>query len=132
LNGIVLGNPSTQRPATVTGRVSNKNADAIYGKPVARWTVANRGTIESTGSAGFGIDLAAGGTVSNGDSGAAAALIAGYGGVAIRRRPARSAISPRSRQPAAGATASSWKPAGRSPTATPMRPRRGSAPAGTR
>jgi hypothetical protein len=86
LNGIVLDNPATQLPATVTGRVSNKNADAIYGKPGARWTVANRGTIENTGSAGFGIDLAAGGTVSNGDSGAAATLIAGYGGVVIRRK----------------------------------------------
>jgi hypothetical protein len=83
LNGIVLGNPSTQRPATVTGRVSNKNADAIYGKPVARWTVANEGTIASTGSAGYGIGLAARGTVENGASGAGAALISGYGGVLI-------------------------------------------------
>ncbi|MGH7063098.1 MAG: hypothetical protein ACREET_03360 [Stellaceae bacterium] len=54
------------------------------GTAAARWTVANSGTIQSTGSAGYGIDLAARGTVENGVSGATAALIAGYGGVLIR------------------------------------------------
>lgn len=84
LNGIVLADPATQRPATVTGSVSNKNGDTIYGKPVARWTVANEGTIQNTGSAGYGVDLVSRGTVENGVSGAIAALISGYGGVWIR------------------------------------------------
>jgi hypothetical protein len=84
LNGIVLADPATQRPATVTGSVSNQNGDAVYGQPVARWTVANSGTIQSTGTTGYGIDLGARGTVENGESGATAALIAGYGGVLIR------------------------------------------------
>ncbi len=33
VNGIVLDDPATQLPATVTGSVSNKDGDAIYGKP---------------------------------------------------------------------------------------------------
>ncbi len=78
--GIVLDNPATQRPVTITGKVTNTNAAAVYGQPLFAWTVNNSGTIQNTGTAGYGIHLAAGGAVNN----AAARLIAGYGGILIR------------------------------------------------
>ena len=52
IDGIVLSNPATDDPATITatGYVTNQTAthdyDAIYGAPGYSWTVANLGTIE--------------------------------------------------------------------------------------
>ncbi len=83
VSGIVLSNPATQLPATVTGRISNNNHSAIFGQAGVGWSVINQGAVENTGTAGFGVDLKGGGTVENGPSGASTALIAGYGGVAI-------------------------------------------------
>jgi len=83
LNGIVLSNPATQNPATVaaggyvTNRTGAHNGDAVYGAPVYPWTVANLGAITSTGSFSDAVDLAAGGSVTNGQSGSAIGSIAG-------------------------------------------------------
>jgi hypothetical protein len=84
VNGIVLSNPTTQQPATVTGTVSKSYGYAVLGRGPTGWTIGNEGTIADTGAAGFGVNFAAGGTVNNGESGAAAALITGAGGVLIR------------------------------------------------
>jgi hypothetical protein len=76
VNGIVLSDPATQNPATVaaTAYVTNNtpafNGDAIYGMPGSSWTLANLGTITSTGSYSNGVHLTAGGSVTNGQSGA--------------------------------------------------------------
>ena len=78
----VLSNPTTDNPATVTstGLISVNSASAyaagIFGDGFA-WTLTNLGTVESIGNQGFGIDLQAGGSVTNGQSGSTAGLIAG-------------------------------------------------------
>ena len=84
-SAISLTNPATQRPVTVTGTIDVANTGAMFGDPVFAWTVNNDGTIEGTGSAGSGIQLANGGTVNNLVAGSVspggvsgAALIAGY------------------------------------------------------
>jgi len=89
-NGIVLTNPATQNRATVaaTGYVTNNtmayNGDAIYGAPLSSWTVTNLGAIKGGYSPySTGVDLKAGGSVTNGEGGSAGALIAGYHGVGI-------------------------------------------------
>ena len=99
-DGIVLSNPATDDPVTitVTGSVTNQtgthNYDAIYGAPGHAWTVTNLGTIESgthigadDGShplPGVGVHLMAGGVVTNGQSGASTGLIEGHqGGIDI-------------------------------------------------
>jgi hypothetical protein len=52
-DGIVLSNPATDDPATITatGYVINQTAthdyDAIYGAPGYSWTVTNLGTIKA-------------------------------------------------------------------------------------
>ncbi len=63
--GINLTNPATQRPATVTGKITSTNSAAIFGSAAFAWTVNNRGTIDNTGTSGNGINLLAGGTVNN-------------------------------------------------------------------
>ena len=68
-SGITLSNPATQRPVTVTGKISHANADAIIGTDAFAWTVNNLGTIENTGTTGSGIQLLAGGTVNNENAG---------------------------------------------------------------
>jgi Ca2+-binding RTX toxin-like protein len=89
--GIILDDPGTQRPVTVTGTVTNVGTDAVYGTPAFAWTVNNQGTVQNTGIAGYGIHLAAGGTVNNlvqqsvspgGPTGGS--LIQGYGGILIQ------------------------------------------------
>jgi fibronectin-binding autotransporter adhesin len=72
-NGIVLSNPTTQNPSTIaaSGLVTNTGT-ALYGTPVAAWSVGNLGTVEGTGTAGVGIALAFGGSIAN------AGLITGY------------------------------------------------------
>lgn len=83
-NTIVLDISSAQNPALVTGIVSVDGAYGIVGQADAAWVVSNLGTIRSSGDTGVGVLLAAGGTVLNGRSGAAGALIAGgYQGIAI-------------------------------------------------
>ena len=63
--GINLTNPATQRPATVTGKITSTNSAAIFGSAAFAWTVNNRGSIDNTGTSGSGINLLAGGTVDN-------------------------------------------------------------------
>ena len=63
--GINLTNPATQRPATVTGKITSTNSAAIFGSAAFAWTVNNRGSIDNTGTSGSGINLLAGGTVNN-------------------------------------------------------------------
>src|SRR5205085_276792 len=72
---IVLTNPATQNPFTVAsgGSVSVSNRDALFGNAAAAWNVSNFGRIAATGSAGTGVELTAGGTVTN----ASGAVIAG-------------------------------------------------------
>ncbi len=89
-SGIVLSNPTTQIPATVTsgGYVINNtalyNGDAVYGTNAAAWTLSNYGTINATAAYADGIDLVAGGFVAN----QAGALIAGsLRGVVIGNAP---------------------------------------------
>jgi hypothetical protein len=84
-SGITLSNPATQRPVTVTGKISRANADAIIGTDAFAWTVNNLGTIENTGTTGSGIQLLAGGTVNNENAGSVSpggssgfSLIEGY------------------------------------------------------
>ncbi len=93
--GIALTNPATQRPATVTGKITTTNATALFGNADFAWTVNNRGTIENSGTTGKGVQLLAGGTVNNLVAGsvspsgpAGAALIAGYSdGILIEFAP---------------------------------------------
>ncbi len=87
--GIVLSNPTVQNPTTVTatGYVTNTttahNGDAVYGTTAAAWNFTNLGTLNATGALSDGVFLSAGGTVTNGASGSASALIEGYDGVRI-------------------------------------------------
>jgi hypothetical protein len=80
-NGIALTNPATQNPATITatGNVSN-DGYAISGNASQPWTIENLGTVSGQGSAGIGISLAAGGTITNGQNGSTNGYIYGYGG----------------------------------------------------
>jgi Bacterial Ig domain len=107
-DGVVLSNPATDDPATVTatGYVTNPtqsyNYTAVYGAPGYSWTVANLGTIDGVGPymndqpsntggyasnqgfffewyAGIGVHLTAGGVVTNGQSGSSSGLIRGGG-----------------------------------------------------
>ncbi len=77
--GIVLTNPATQNPATVTagGYVTNtttaQQGVAVYGNNAAAWNFTNYGTINATSTASVGLALKFGGNVTN----AAGALIAG-------------------------------------------------------
>ncbi|HEV8679644.1 MAG TPA: hypothetical protein VGQ90_09740 [Stellaceae bacterium] len=89
LDGVVLSNPTTQNPTTLAtgGYIANQtaayNGDAVYGTNAAAWAFRNFGTIN--GTAGAGVDLAAGGTVTNA---AATASIAGYiKGILIQGSP---------------------------------------------
>ncbi len=94
-SGITLSNPATQRPVTVTGKISHANADAIIGTDAFAWTVNNLGTIENTGTTGSGIQLLAGGNVNNENAGSVSpggssgfSLIEGYNdGVLIEFAP---------------------------------------------
>jgi Ca2+-binding RTX toxin-like protein len=82
-NGITLGTAgSYTSPLTITatGAVVTSSGTAIYGANTQAWTVANYGTIAASAD---GIDLRLGGSVTNGASGASAALISGYSGVRI-------------------------------------------------
>jgi hypothetical protein len=81
LNGIVLDNPAKQRPVTVTGKISAKTGDAIFGNSALAWTVDNFGTIDATGTSGFGVQLNAGGVV---DNAGRRALVTGYGGILFK------------------------------------------------
>ncbi len=87
VDGIVLNNSATQKPATVagTGYVGNTgtaplyNGDAIYGKSGTAWNVVNNGTIVSGSASGssVGIRLKSGGAVTNGLTGSIAGVSAG-------------------------------------------------------
>jgi hypothetical protein len=92
-DGILLINPATDDPVTVTatGSVTNQTAthnyDAIYGASGYSWTVANLGTVAGGTPIGadngshtrhdVGVRLAAGGVVTNGHSGSSTASISG-------------------------------------------------------
>src|SRR5579864_576514 len=86
-SGAVLSNAAIQNPATVAfnGSVTNTYSDAphhlgdgIYGTNAAAWTITNYGTVNSNPAAGNGIELAAGGIVSNLDSTVSTASLTGY------------------------------------------------------
>src|SRR5216684_5561523 len=70
-SGIVLSNPAIQQPSTVaaTGSVTNTttahSGDAVYGTNAAAWDFTNLGTLTATGANSKGVELIAGGTVSN-------------------------------------------------------------------
>jgi Ca2+-binding RTX toxin-like protein len=78
-----LSSPGTENPVTVTstGRIvvnsSTANTTGIFGPGGFAWTLTNLGTVESIGSLGAGIQLSSGGSITNGASGATAALIDG-------------------------------------------------------
>jgi Ca2+-binding RTX toxin-like protein len=79
--GITLSSPPDVNPIVVDSGVTISNSgNAVYGAG-GFWTILNAGTIEgTTGSSGYGIDLLAGGSVTN----AASAAIDGYtGGIVI-------------------------------------------------
>ena len=70
-----------QDPVTNTGTIlfgSSQNIAALQGDALTAWTVTNDGTID--GGANIGVDLEAGGSITN----AAGALIAGYDGAVIQ------------------------------------------------
>jgi hypothetical protein len=71
LTGVILSDPATQNPATVTGTISAPAATALQGQAGTAWTVVDQGTISST--AGLGVALASGGGITT----TANALIAG-------------------------------------------------------
>jgi hypothetical protein len=91
-NGIVLSNPGEQNPATISalGYVTNNGSahsgTALYGTGATAWAVQNLGRIVGTGSTSSnGIELAAGGAVTNGITGSQTGLIiANNIGVAIK------------------------------------------------
>jgi len=78
---------ASHNPVTVTshGTITLSYLDAIYGGPDTAWTVDNAGTLNARGADGklneSGIDLRAGGLVSNAVSGTIAAN--GYRGTAV-------------------------------------------------
>ncbi|HEV2334514.1 MAG TPA: hypothetical protein VGS13_03345 [Stellaceae bacterium] len=81
----------TTNPTTVTstGTIDVDSTIAyipgILGSGGVAWTLTNLGTIKSLGTGGFGVDLAFGGLITNGASGASGALIDGANrGVYIR------------------------------------------------
>ena len=79
-SGYDLTNPGSN-PVTVTGTITlgtGTLAAALQGETVAAWTVTNDGSI--TGGSGLGVDLRAGGTITN----AATAWIGGAIGIAIQ------------------------------------------------
>ena len=92
--GVVLTDPVADNPATANLGVSvvTTALDAVYGNGNAAWTVNNSGTLRNTATAAPGpsiaaysaIGLAIGGTVNNGDTGNASALIGAVAGSAIR------------------------------------------------
>ena len=59
----ILLNGTTDNPVTVTGTISVTKGGALTGPKGTVWTVTNEGLIAST--AGFGVYLAAGGTLAN-------------------------------------------------------------------
>ena len=80
-NGYDLNDP-TLNPVTNTGSIgygTSENPAALQGENVAAWTITNEGTI-SGGTGGIGVDLLAGGSVTN----IATASIGGYWGVVIQ------------------------------------------------
>ncbi|MFZ3235433.1 MAG: hypothetical protein WA184_08705, partial [Stellaceae bacterium] len=64
---VSLGNPATQRTATVTGKITDATGQGIFGNADFGWAVNNRGSIVSTSTTtgDFGVQLIAGGTVDN-------------------------------------------------------------------
>src|SRR5690242_6126264 len=79
LHGVTLNDKKTENPATIAlgGYVTNdgsaNNGTALFGTARAAWTITNLGQISGkSGSASDGIDLRAGGFVTNGASGSAA------------------------------------------------------------
>ena len=68
-NGIVLSDPATQNPATVTatGYITNTGSAraALYGAAGFAWTVTNYGAIEAYGGTGISVELASGGSFTN-------------------------------------------------------------------
>jgi hypothetical protein len=92
LEGVVLDSTSTQNPATVGAAAyvaigGSGYGIALYGlSQSTAWTVANLGTVKGTGTRSTGLALALGGVVTNGETNATKALIAGSdNGVDIKR-----------------------------------------------
>jgi hypothetical protein len=95
LHGITLSDKKTENPATIAvgGYVTNEgsanNGTALFGTAAAAWTITNLGRINGkSGSSSNGIQLRAGGFVTNGESGLASGLItANLYGIEIEGKP---------------------------------------------
>ena len=95
VEGVTLSHKSTENPATIAlgGYVTNdgsaNNGTALFGTAAAAWTITNLGQINGeSGNSSNGIELLAGGFVTNGASGSAAGLItANLNGIEIEGKP---------------------------------------------
>ncbi len=95
LDGVTLSHKKTENPATIAlgGYVTNdgsaNNGTALFGTAAAAWTITNLGQINGkSGNSSNGIELLAGGFVTNGASGSAAGLItANLNGIEIEGKP---------------------------------------------
>ena len=86
---VVLDTPAVQNPLsiTTTGVVDVAGGVGVFGTADFAWTVVNSGTVTGDAANKFNcIDLTAGGVITNGAGGAAAALISGYTAVYVRAR----------------------------------------------
>jgi hypothetical protein len=83
----LLVNPTTIASSALVGNPAN-GGNAISGPSGTAWSVTNLGTVSETGTAGFGISLASGGTVVNAGaitgSAATAVYLGGAGSVTNR------------------------------------------------
>src|SRR5438477_6718833 len=79
---------ASQNPATIVSGAyvtntdsASHSGDALYGSTAAAWTISNFGTLRGTASTSSGIELSAGGTVTNA---ATARIIGALNGMLIR------------------------------------------------
>ncbi len=75
-HGVTLTTPTyNYNPLYVTGAINTATGDGVHGDNTQSWTLGNSGTIAA--AAGNGVRLLGGGSVTNGASGAASAVISG-------------------------------------------------------
>jgi hypothetical protein len=64
--GLMLSDPYTQDPLTVTGSIVNPNGPAIAGSSGTPWSVTNDGSVTAPADSGVAVELPTGGDVNNG------------------------------------------------------------------